>query len=1704
MEQQWHEVLLHNDTGDAAFHNGAPLLVEALQVIGTVCAIPSATRLGLYLRDTQQSSAVDGLGATYTERHVYQEHAERIAVAAPLLTNLCRFFQEQAVDAGKAEEEAAVVAVEALDGLLVPTQWAASFCSAVHGEEKKASGTAEGNQDAPAASVLSSTSLSNHPLFRYSSFRGHFDRLSRLVSMGETFSASEPRVKVLQSRYSLYRAYNGAREDEYHPIFCGGDIKRAPKCDLRRLETCMSAASVVHFIEELRQSQPSYPLCAEELMEEDMLVVTAAENKERGSDSQQQHSQDGRRSPSRTNISVEEAVQRFFGNNVNQSERVITEEGLCLRPSYASDSTDHWLSLQRLADSASNPRSALAGRLLQHILSASGGADGQGELLAQLIQPLLKRVLASGSGYDRLELELTVTGTDAMELPRLARWCARSGLLETCPDVYFRFLIVQDGYAPRDSSSSASAGARKTRSPRAGSVLYFDDVLKNIFSPIWSAFRAAAISPCCNDSSSSSSSSSSDAEMQALLARTTGFSVSLTHAATVQEMPDKGDPAGQFPLPHSTPMTTTMPSSTLGAGGGSAAAAAAAPPDAFFVYHIWRNVQLLNIFLYVSGPKAATNEVEARQASAALHRGDKGAVSGENAQDEKSPAASPRWNSRAAFTFTLHGGANSRTLFGESVLGLLLADIVVNPTLVFEWSPLTYLYTLTQRHVVVTPSRNRCCSTSVKQALNITAIPLAVQVGLHVSVATLDPLFYDTTNDALSEELMELTKQRGLANADVTEMCLRSLEASIGCFTWSQRRHLFGYAWPHARARFNQFAATQVSSLRLHHRICALEHELDLVFAAAHRDVAEKASAGVRVSTTAAEEEKTEAETRALLYLPPATAALLDPAATAYRRTSNGSARALAREQDPTLLQNLSVYHAHEAQMQYPRILIAGPDRMGPSDAAKRLMQAMATREAYRKFVVDGAAAPAPPTSSRGSATAPTESGATQPVWVDGVLDVAAGIHGGGGGSSASQKTAFSGALRMPTWRQFQQDIRALRVIASSDATVAKYANKRLEMLESKYKLHVALTNDDEASYYVSVPLAAAAAARGATETTTRAEAAAATSSVAVTAVTTGGGNTPAGINSSNSSGDGGSAPRLQRRIVQPVRGDAHNCVKVDVHCHMASGITAKSLLQFMRRKIREHPDDVVDVDEKTGQPITLVQFFRNVLPQDRHSKKKKRQRQHRQRAQGQREEEVDDDDDDDEKGEDADAVAAAAADDVARMLSEMPIAALQVHAGKATFYRFDRFNHRFSPMGMTSLRSLFLKTENFMQGRYFAELIRGMFEQNELEGNTFTENRLSIYGRNPMEWDRLSRWFVLHGMSHRTNSWMIQVPRLFHLYRRSGVLQSFQEMLTNIFAPLWAASCFPERHPYLHFFLSHVSGFDSVDNESDREPDQTISVTPAQWTSAENPPFAYYIFYMWSNITTLNRYRAARGLSTFQFRPHAGESGDPDHMADVFYLADGIGHGINLDKRPVLQYLYYLAQIPLAVVPMSNNALFCRYKDHPLPHFLYRGLNIAIGTDGALIFHRTEQPLLEEYGTAEALWNLSAADICELAASSVRTSGFPAARKQEWLGPLYHLRSIAGNDVVKSHVPQTRCAFRYEAYMEEVAYLQSRASCEMACRAMLTPLEEELSIMDSVGISREELLARRWAGATITTRRVKAVESRTSRLHPTFDSSQL
>jgi AMP deaminase len=307
-------------------------------------------------------------------------------------------------------------------------------------------------------------------------------------------------------------------------------------------------------------------------------------------------------------------------------------------------------------------------------------------------------------------------------------------------------------------------------------------------------------------------------------------------------------------------------------------------------------------------------------------------------------------------------------------------------------------------------------------------------------------------------------------------------------------------------------------------------------------------------------------------------------------------------------------------------------------------------------------------------------------------------------------------------------------------------------------------------------------------------------------------------------------------------------------------------------------------------------------------------------------------------------------------------------------------------------------------------------------------EWRISIYGRKASEWSSLARWFYTNRLAHSNVRWLIQIPRLYDAYRRSGEIASFGQMLSNIFAPLFAVSIDPASDPPLHYLLTTVVGFDSVDDESKPEFEhiQNSNPSPDEWTKPQNPPYAYWMYYMYANIVMLNKLRASKGLCTFAYRPHCGEAGDVDHLVSTYLLAHAINHGILLRKAPALQYLYYLSQIGIAMSPLSNNKLFLDYNKNPFPKYFYQGMNVSLSTDDPLMLHFTKDPLLEEYSVAAQVWKLSAVDQCEIARNSVLQSGWEKKFKLHFLGKDFR-------DIRETNVPLVRMLYREETLNNEI-----------------------------------------------------------------------
>jgi adenosine deaminase len=85
-------------------------------------------------------------------------------------------------------------------------------------------------------------------------------------------------------------------------------------------------------------------------------------------------------------------------------------------------------------------------------------------------------------------------------------------------------------------------------------------------------------------------------------------------------------------------------------------------------------------------------------------------------------------------------------------------------------------------------------------------------------------------------------------------------------------------------------------------------------------------------------------------------------------------------------------------------------------------------------------------------------------------------------------------------------------------------------------------------------------------------------------------------------------------------------------------------------------------------------------------------------------------------------------------------------------------------------------------------------------------EWRISVYGRKPVEWDLLAGWVCNNQLFSDNMLWLIQLPRLYNVYKDTGIIDNFQQMLDNLFVPLFEVTRDPASHPQLHIFLSHVS----------------------------------------------------------------------------------------------------------------------------------------------------------------------------------------------------------------------------------------------------------------------------------------------------------
>ncbi|KAJ1955226.1 AMP deaminase, partial [Dipsacomyces acuminosporus] len=208
---------------------------------------------------------------------------------------------------------------------------------------------------------------------------------------------------------------------------------------------------------------------------------------------------------------------------------------------------------------------------------------------------------------------------------------------------------------------------------------------------------------------------------------------------------------------------------------------------------------------------------------------------------------------------------------------------------------------------------------------------------------------------------------------------------------------------------------------------------------------------------------------------------------------------------------------------------------------------------------------------------------------------------------------------------------------------------------------------------------------------------------------------------------------------------DLYNVRKVDGHVHLASAMNQKHLLRFIKYKLKTEPDKPVIV--RDGQTLTLRQVFESLN----------------------------------------------------LTAYDLSIDTLDMHAHKGAYHRFDKFNLKYNPIGESRLRTIFMKSDNHIDGEYFAQITKEVASDLEQSKYQMAEYRISIYGRSEDEWDKLAAWVVDNKIFSSNVRWLIQTPRLYNIYKAGGQVDNFEQVIVNIFKPLFEVTKDPSSHPKLH-----------------------------------------------------------------------------------------------------------------------------------------------------------------------------------------------------------------------------------------------------------------------------------------------------------------
>ena len=187
-------------------------------------------------------------------------------------------------------------------------------------------------------------------------------------------------------------------------------------------------------------------------------------------------------------------------------------------------------------------------------------------------------------------------------------------------------------------------------------------------------------------------------------------------------------------------------------------------------------------------------------------------------------------------------------------------------------------------------------------------------------------------------------------------------------------------------------------------------------------------------------------------------------------------------------------------------------------------------------------------------------------------------------------------------------------------------------------------------------------------------------------------------------------------------------------------------------------------------------------------------------------------------------------------------------------FKNFGNFNKGFTPLGSRALKSLFLGT-SALDGEYLYGLTKRCAEVAQAESSAFLEPRYSVYGNNPTGWRALAKWVRKWKVDETTTTLLaVQLPRVYPVWKKLGMVQSFGEMLRNFFDPLFAAARHNAENPIqdpdaitddVAWLLPRLRLLDTVDDESKPDLFEVGGLPPPDdWTGPDNPSWAYYHFH--------------------------------------------------------------------------------------------------------------------------------------------------------------------------------------------------------------------------------------------------------------------